>query len=727
MGFFESQIKVRARLDTELTERAYADLGNSVQSSQRGVTHSSIDSDEVDAAAYICFDYLRVTHGTVPEGITDLDERLEYLCRPSGTMRRQIKLDEGWQSNAFGAMLATLDTGEVVALIPTKTGFYQMVNAAGNTRRVNREVAKHIGDSATLFYRPFPNKKLKVRDLIWYMVETLEPIDCVRILVTAIVATLVGMLPTWANNIVFTTVVPSENLHYVGPIACLLVGVAISKVLVDTMNGFAMSRLITKINLMCEAATYARVLMLPPSFFKQYESGSLAARVQNVTVLTQLIVSLVFGSGLTSLLSFVYLFQIWMYAPQLAIPAFVTVVAQIVISFIGTLATLRYDRAAQQANAELSGTVTSILNGVSKVKLAGAERRAFARWAKGYSAYANASYNRPLFVIATSAFTMLASALGTAVIYLSAGESGLSVADYMSFNVAYGMMLAAVASMANMASEIAQIGPIIELVEPVLSTEPEVADDKPVVSKLSGAIEVSGLTFRYKEGSPYILHNLSFHIKSGEYVAIVGKSGCGKSTLVRLLLGFEQANRGSIFYGPYDVGKVDLRSLRRSIGTVTQDGRLLSGSIASNITISMPLATLDDAWKAAEIAGVADEIRKMPMEMQTIISEGTGGISGGQRQRIMIARAVCGNRKILILDEATSALDNVTQRQVAESLSNLGCTRIVIAHRLSTVKKCDRILVLDGGRIAEEGTYDELIARDGLFAELVSRQQIDGA
>ena len=175
------------------------------------------------------------------------------------------------------------------------------------------------------------------------------------------------------------------------------------------------------------------------------------------------------------------------------------------------------------------------------------------------------------------------------------------------------------------------------------------------------------------------------------------------------------------------MGKVDLRSLRRSIGTVTQDGRLLSGSIASNITISMPLATLDDAWKAAEIAGVADEIRKMPMEMQTIISEGTGGISGGQRQRIMIARAVCGNRKILILDEATSALDNVTQRQVAESLSNLGCTRIVIAHRLSTVKKCDRILVLDGGRIAEEGTYDELIARDGLFAELVSRQQLDGA
>ena len=158
-----------------------------------------------------------------------------------------------------------------------------------------------------------------------------------------------------------------------------------------------------------------------------------------------------------------------------------------------------------------------------------------------------------------------------------------------------------------------------------------------------------------------------------------------------------------------------------------QDGSLFSGDLASNITISMPSATIDDAWDAAEIAGIADDIRKMPMGMQTVVSEGGGGISGGQRQRIMIARAVCGDRKIIILDEATSALDNVTQRQVTDSLERLGCTRIVVAHRLSTVRHCDRILVLDGGSIAEEGTYDELMARDGLFAKLVARQQLEDA
>ncbi len=206
----------------------------------------------------------------------------------------------------------------------------------------------------------------------------------------------------------------------------------------------------------------------------------------------------------------------------------------------------------------------------------------------------------------------------------------------------------------------------------------------------------------------------------------MGKSGCGKSTIMRLLLGFETPERGTILYGPHDVSKVDLQSLRRHIGVVMQDGKLFMGDIASNITIATPTATIDDAWEAAETAGIADDIRKMPMGMQTFVTEGGGGISGGQRQRLMIARAVCGRKRILMFDEATSALDNVTQRHVAESLDSLKCTRIVIAHRLSTVRHCDRILVVDGGTIAEEGTFEQLIAKRGLFYELVERQRLDG-
>jgi ABC-type bacteriocin/lantibiotic exporter with double-glycine peptidase domain len=208
-------------------------------------------------------------------------------------------------------------------------------------------------------------------------------------------------------------------------------------------------------------------------------------------------------------------------------------------------------------------------------------------------------------------------------------------------------------------------------------------------------------------------------------VAIVGKSGCGKSTLVRLLLGFEKPQRGVINYDRKDLQKLDARSVRRQIGTVMQDGKLFSGSLFENIVISAPTLKLSEAWEAAEIAGIADDIRDMPMGMNTILQEGGGTISGGQRQRLMIARAIAPKPRILIFDEATSALDNITQRKVSEALDKMRCTRIVIAHRLSTIKRCDRILVIDGGKIAEDGTYEELIAKNGIFADLVARQRVD--
>ena len=272
---------------------------------------------------------------------------------------------------------------------------------------------------------------------------------------------------------------------------------------------------------------------------------------------------------------------------------------------------------------------------------------------------------------------------------------------------------------------VAQIRPILEMAEPILKTEPESTENRKMVTKLNGSIELSNVFFRYNESMPYVVNGMNLKIRAGEYIAIVGTTGCGKSTLMRLLLGFETPERGAIYYDGVDMSKLDLRSLRRRIGAVTQNGSLFQGDIYSNIVISAPHLTLDEAWEAAELAGIADDIKAMPMGMQTIISEGQGGISGGQKQRLMIARAVAPKPRILMFDEATSALDNKTQKQVSEALDRLKCTRIVIAHRLSTIKNCDRILVLDKGQILEDGTYDELIERNGFFAELVARQRLD--
>jgi ABC-type bacteriocin/lantibiotic exporter with double-glycine peptidase domain len=366
-----------------------------------------------------------------------------------------------------------------------------------------------------------------------------------------------------------------------------------------------------------------------------------------------------------------------------------------------------------------------LFSGVQKIKLAGCENRAFTRWAEKYKTQAELTYNPVIFLKLAAALQGAAVLIGMLLIYYSAARAGVSIAQYIAFSAAFGMTNGAIMSLASAAGDIARIGPILEMAAPILETAPEVQSDKKVVRKVNGAVELDNVTFAYSEDSPVVIDNLSLKIKSGQYVAIVGKTGCGKSTLLRLLLGFETPGKGAVYYDGGDISKVDLKSLRKHIGVVLQNGKLFQGNIFSNITISAPTLSLDEAWEAAETAGIAEDIRAMPMGMHTMISEGAGGISGGQRQRIIIARAIAARPKILMFDEATSALDNITQKQVSDSLAGLKCTRIVIAHRLSTIRECDRIVVMDKGKIVEEGTYDELTERGGVFAELVQRQTLD--
>ena len=727
MGFMESQIEARARYDAESVERTYAELAASVMDARHAPAFHVDDLEQADGAVRTCLRYCGITApNDVPEEVGSFEERIEYLCRPSGTMHRTVELSEGWYKQAFGAMLGRLTNGETVALLPSGVrGYCFHEPVTGRKRRVTKEIASELEDEAVLFYRPLPAKPLTVRDLAVFIFRIFDRNDYLLVLAAALAATLIGLIPAQVNNIAFGTVVPSGESSLVAPLAMLLLGVAVSTALIGACRNLVMARVSTKLDVVTEAATFARLISLPTSFFRQYASGDLGSRVSTITMLAQTIASVLLGAGLSALLSLVYVLQIGAYAPALAMPALAIIVTQAVLTAAVTVVTVRYERATMEAAAKLSGTVTALLNGIQKLKLAGAEDRAFAKWGSGYAEYARNAYNRPTILRALPALVAFVGLVGNIAIFYLAGVSKVSVADYMSFNVAYGLVNGAIMGLAQVASQIAQVRPMFHMVAPILEAVPEVADDRPVVTELGGGLEVSGVSFRYDEDLPYVLKNLSFRVRSGEYVALVGKSGCGKSTILRLLLGFEKPERGSVFYGTYDVQKVDLRSLRQHIGVVMQDGKLFMGDIFSNITISTPAATVEDAWEAAEIAGIADDIRKMPMGMQTLMTEGSGGVSGGQRQRIMIARAICGSRRILMFDEATSALDNKTQRHVSDSLDKLKCTRIVVAHRLSTIRNCDRILVVDDGSIAEEGTYDELIAKGGLFAELVERQRLE--
>lgn len=726
MGWFDEQIRQRKQNDDDVFADSFVNMAAAVLGSK--VTGSLSDGS---AAAKSAIDeilkYYHVKSREVPDNIKDTNEQLEYLMRPYGIMRRTVRLEKGWYRDAVGAMLGVMkESGRVVALIPAGFSGYCYIDPdSGKKIKINRRNQRLFDSEAIAFYKPFPLKKIGLGSVAKYIAETLSAADFALIALATLALSLIGMLSPKLNNILFAAVLPSGSVRLLLSIAVFTVSVSVSSLLISATKEMITARINTKMSVSVQAAAMMRIMSLPADFFKGYGSGDLSSRAAHISSLCNMLVSAVLTTGLTSAFSLIYISQIFIYAPLLVVPAIAVILVTVAFSLISSFAQMRISKKQMELSAKESGMSYALISGIQKIKLAGAEKRAFARWGNLYAQNAKLTYNPPAFIKLNSVISLAISLIGNIVMYAAAVKSGVSVADYYAFGTAYGMVSGAFMSLAGMALTVAQIKPILETVQPFFNTVPEISEGKEVITRLSGGIELTNVSFRYNENMPLILDNMSLKIRPGQYVAIVGKTGCGKSTLMRLLLGFEKPQKGAVYYDGRDIERIDLKSLRRRIGVVMQNGKLFSGDIYSNIVISAPWLTQSDAWDAAEKAGIAADIRRMPMGMNTIISEGSGGISGGQRQRLMIARAIAPKPKILMLDEATSALDNLTQKRVSESLDSLKCTRIVIAHRLSTIKQCDRILVLDGGKITEDGTYDELIAQNGVFAELVERQRLD--
>ena len=726
MGWFDEQIRLRKQNDDAVFEEAFVGMADAVLGSKMS---SAFTSDEAKAQGAIeeILKFYKVKPREVPDSIKGLNDRLEYLLRPHGIMRRHINLKKGWYKDSIGAILGTRkDDGSIVAFIPKGfSGYVYFDTPTGKWVKLSKKTEMLFEDEGICFYKPFPLGKLTLRSLMRYIIETLSVADFVLIALSTLATTAIGLLGPKLNNLLMGTVVNSKNYQLLIGITVFMISVSISTMLITSVKSLLMARINTKMSLSVQAATMMRVLSLPADFFKKYASGDLSSRAQYIQSLCNMLISTVLTTGLTSLFSLMYISQIFAYAPALVVPALGIILATIIFSLITTFAQMKYTKKKMELSAEESGMSYAMITGVQKIKLSGAEKRMFARWSKLYSEQLMISYNPPMFLRAGGAFSAIISMGGMILMYFMAVQSGVSVADYYAFNTAYGMVSGAFMSVVSIAGTIAQFKPTIEMAKPIMEAIPEVSEGKLVVERLSGGIELNNVSFRYNENMPNVVDNLSLKIRPGQYVAIVGSTGCGKSTLMRIMLGFEKPQKGAVYYDGKDLSGIDLKSLRRKIGVVMQNGKLFQGDIYSNIVISAPQLSMDDAWAAAEMSGIAEDIRRMPMGMHTIISEGSGGISGGQRQRLMIARAIAPKPRILMFDEATSALDNITQKIVSESLEKLKCTRIVIAHRLSTIKECDRIIYLEKGKIVEDGTYDELIALNGKFAELVERQRLD--
>lgn len=722
MGWFDEQIKQRHEKDDEMFLRAMEEVASIIEGKK--VQFEGDDSEKTKNAMQQILSYLHVSCGEIPETVKDTEEQLEYLCRPHGIMRRTVELKEGWYRDAVGPMLGMKKDGNLIALLPGKlTGYYYIDSATGEHIKLSKKTVEELETEAVCFYKPFPQKKLTILSLLRYSFESISMTSKLLFLLATIVTTLIGMLSPKVTHIIFSDVVTNGNLRLVIGVTILSLSVAISSLLFGVIKNLLLERVSTQMGLYIEAACMNRMLSLPATFFKQYSSGDLAHRMKSVNSLCSTLISTIFSTGVTSLFSLIYIVQIFRYASSLVIPALIIILVTIVFSLYSSFCQMKRSKEMMELAGEENGMTYSMLTGIEKIKLSGSEKRMFSRWLRLYSKSARLQYNPPMFLVLNGVIGTAISMAGTIVMYYFAVQSGISVADYYAFNTAYGMVSGAFMSVAGIALTVANIRPVFEMAKPILDAEPEVSEGRKIVTSLKGGIEMNNITFRYTDNMPPVLDNLSLKIRPGQYVAIVGKTGCGKSTLMRLLLGFETPQKGAIYYDGQDISSLDLKSLRRHIGSVMQNGKLFHGDIYSNIIISAPQLPISAAWEAAEIAGIADDIRAMPMGMNTLITENGGGISGGQKQRLMIARAVAPKPKILFLDEATSALDNITQKKVSDALYTLKCTRIVIAHRLSTIRQCDRIIVLDGGKIVEDGSYDDLIAKKGYFAKLVERQR----
>lgn len=650
------------------------------------------------------------------------------IARYSAVRIRKVILEEGWWTQDSGPLLAYLEAdNQPVALLPHGRNRYLLFNPADQTTvRVTAEVSRKLSGVAHMFYRPFPNKPLRWKDLLLIGLHGCGR-DIAAIITATLLASLLALVTPWATSIVFDSIVPGAERNRLGQTVLLIVACAVTATFVSIARGYALLRVEGKMDFATQAAVWDRLLNLPVAFFRSFSAGDLAYRSMAVSQIR----AIVTGSTLTSILSGAFSLSsislLLYYSPRLAATAILLAFIGLVVIVSAGLLQLRFQRQVNENVGNLAGMVFEFIGGISKFRVSGSEGRAFARWAAAFSVQKQINLKirkvSGLVAVFQSAFPVVSMGVifyTVADIMAQSGKS-LSTGSFMAFEAAFMQLLYSMLGLGSGLLTLLNAIPIYERARPILDAIPEVTAHKADPGELKGGMEISHVSFRYGHDGPLVLQDVSLSIHPGAFVAIVGASGSGKSTLMRLLLGFERPSGGSIYYDGQDLSGLDLQEVRRQMGIVLQNGKLMASDILGNIIGAAPL-TVDDAWEAARIAGIEEDIKGLPMGMYTTVTEGGRLLSGGQRQRLMIARAVVGKPRILLFDEATSALDNRTQAIVSEALEQMNATRIVIAHRLSTVMKADMIVVMDQGRLMETGTYGELMARGGIFAALAARQ-----
>lgn len=652
------------------------------------------------------------------------DITIPDIISASNMICREIVLEPNWFQDDCGVLIGTME-GKPVACAPKAMGrYYIFYGETGKSEKLTKQVAEKIEPGIFCVGRTLPEKSLELKDLVRFGCQSVQGADIFSVLLLGLAGTLIGILIPTLNQKVYDEYIPLGNYAYLIQLCTVIASFMIGNLFFTVVKNLMDFRIACKVGYDMQNAVYHRVLHLPESFFRNFDSADLAQRMTSAGSMANKTAQSVVVTGFSTLFSLMYFVRMLTYSVKLTFIAFLMVLVFVLVIWLISSRSIRYEKNMAEYDGKAAARLYQYLSGIDKLRMAGVEDRSIYEYLVPFSRKQTEAIKKTRLSGIASVLNGTASSIFSMVLYwlIIKKNMNLSMGSFIAFNSAFGSLSSALLQLVRTVLELYDLKPAYGRLKPVFSAVPEYEEDKSIPEEITGSITLENVTFSYRADSPEVLKNLSLHIKPGEYVGIVGPSGCGKSTLFKLLLGFETPNSGRICFDNHDLKSMNKKVLRKKMGVVLQNGKLIAGSIFENITITNSHADAADVDRVIEAVGLKEDIDNMPMGVHTIVSESSGTISGGQQQRILIARAIFNNPSILLFDEATSALDNLTQAMVCESLDKMKVTRVVIAHRLSTVKNCDRIFVISNGTLLEEGDYETLMGRKGLFYRMAGRQ-----
>ncbi|PWE10702.1 NHLP bacteriocin export ABC transporter permease/ATPase subunit [Streptomyces sp. BSE7F] len=707
--------------------RAHADRTLLASIGKRsGQRTTAADADATHAACELVARAAGITLASPAQSGTGADrlDPVEQVALASRLRTRVVRLEGRWWRDDVGPLVGHRAlSGAPVALLWRRGGYVAVHPSTGRETPVEKANAEEFEPRAVMFYRPLPERRLSPLRLMRFCMGGTRG-DLTGLLPSGLVTVVLGALVPLATGRVLGEYVPKAQTDLIVQVCLAVILSSVVAAAFMLLQNLTLLRLEGRVEATLQPAVWDRLLRLPTRFFTERSTGELASAAMGISAIRRMLAgvgptvtqSVTVGAVNLALL-------LWFSVPMaLAAMGMLVVIAGV---FLGLgLWQVRWQRRLVVLTNKLNNQAFQTLRGLPKLRVAAAENYAYAAWASQFARsrelQQKAGRIKNLTAVLGAVYLPLCT-LGMFMLLAGPARGSMTAAEFLTFNTSVTMVLTSVTQLTgSFVSAVAAL-PLFEQIRPVLDATPEVRAASTRPGPLTGAIEARRVSFRYSDDGPLVLDDVSFEARPGEFVAVVGPSGCGKSTLLRLLIGFDRPQSGSVLYDGQDLAALDQSAVRRQCGVVLQHAQPFTGSILDVICGSEPY-TPEEAMAAAEMAGLAEDIRRMPMGLHTIVS-GSGAVSGGQRQRLMIAQALIRRPRILFFDEATSALDNETQRTVIESTKALRATRIVIAHRLSTVLDADRVVVMEAGKVVQQGTPAELLAdTQGRLHELVRRQ-----